>query len=264
MTTSSYVSDIFYNVLGGAIVALGTMSAQYLRRKYRNRKFKQVFGEDVDQNYNIVYPTYLTSPETVFEMPPSQVTRERHGTGRLTVVNSTAASRSISHLGYTIGTNAKRSPHIKAHTEVDEDWGISFISIGGLNNFKSVDLLNDPANSFIRFGPPPFNTIVTSNSGSILVQLRERGVDYGLIVKINPTNNLNRIWICCAGFLEWGTSGAAWWLANRWKEEIYPRARNRPFACITRTQVGSDESTTLLQFFLSGEEAENAASMHRT
>jgi hypothetical protein len=58
------------------------------------------------------------------------------------------------------------------------------------------------------------------------------------------------------GFAEWGTIGAAW-LSKNWKF-ISKRAKKRPFAVITQTRLGSDDSTRMIHLFLSDEEAENA------
>lgn len=96
---------------------------------------------------------------------------------------------------------------------------------------------------------------VKSNNPVIQMQ---SGFDNGVILKINPSQNPQKTWICCAGRGEWGTSGAAWWLSKYWKR-ISKQAGNRPFAFITQTQIGSDDSTTLLHFFFSEEDVEKVA-----
>jgi hypothetical protein len=53
----------------------------------------------------------------------------------------------------------------------------------------------------------------------------------------------HRTWIACAGIGEYGTSGGAWFLANKW-EEIRKRAGSGPFAVIVRVRPGQDESAT--------------------
>ena len=104
-------------------------------------------------------------------------------------------------------------------------------------------------NKFLDFG---HESIVSKESGDSIV-MAESKVDYAIILKISPFGNPKRTWLCCSGFGEWGTSGAAWWLSHNWKS-IYKKAKNRSFACITRTRVGSDDSTRMLHLFLSSED----------
>ena len=55
----------------------------------------------------------------------------------------------------------------------------------------------------------------------------------------------NRTWIAVAGLGEWGTSGAAWFLARNWKEveKIY---KQKPFGLIIKVRAGKDESAQLV------------------
>jgi hypothetical protein len=130
---------------------------------------------------------------------------------------------------------------------------ISFLAIGGHTNHKTVDIFDNEENKFLDFG---HESIVSKESGDPII-IAESEVDYAIIIKISPFENTKRTWLCCAGFGEWGTSGAAWWLSHNWKT-IYKKAKNRPFACITRTRVGSDDSTRMLHLFLSSEDVQRA------
>lgn len=130
---------------------------------------------------------------------------------------------------------------------------ISFLAIGGHTNHKSMDIFDDEQNVFLDFG---HESIVSRESGDQIL-VAEQDVDYAIILKIRPRNNPKRVWLCCAGFGEWGTSGAAWWLSHNWKT-IKSEAKHKPFACITSTRVGSDDSTRMLHLFLSSEDVQRA------
>ena len=67
------------------------------------------------------------------------------------------------------------------------------------------------------------------------------GFDYGLILKLNPKPRPERTWIVCAGYGEWGTSGAAWYLVHHW-ESIYQYAKGKPLAIIVEVKFEKDES----------------------
>jgi len=69
--------------------------------------------------------------------------------------------------------------------------------------------------------------------------------DFGIIVKIHPIQNKEKTWICCAGFGLWGTSGASYFLAQKWRE-ILKWAGNKPFGCVIKTKVLSDDSTEII------------------
>ena len=76
--------------------------------------------------------------------------------------------------------------------------------------------------------------------------MTETGCDYGIVIKLHPQNNQERTWICCSGFGIWGTSGAAYYLAYRWKE-ILKWAGDKPFGCVIKTKIGSDDSTEIVE-----------------
>jgi len=68
--------------------------------------------------------------------------------------------------------------------------------------------------------------------------------DYGFILKIHPEQHKNKVWIVCAGYGEWGTSGAAYYLAKNWKY-IYKKAKDKPFAIMINVEIGKDESAKI-------------------
>lgn len=141
--------------------------------------------------------------------------------------------------------------------DVTIKWNLSFLSIGGHTNFKSTDVIDSAENKFINFGPSTIVS-VTSKLSVLPSDLKGTGKDFGIILKIKPKNNRKRTWICCGGLGEWGTSGAAWWLANNWKE-IRKKAKKGQFACVTVTTPGSDEDTQLIDLYLSTKDVENVA-----
>jgi hypothetical protein len=68
------------------------------------------------------------------------------------------------------------------------------------------------------------------------------------------------VWIVCAGIGERGTSGTAWYLANKW-QELRSKTKDKPFAAIFRVEPdahsGRDQSAELLKIIvLNGEKTE--------
>lgn len=248
---------IIWNVVGGAIVAGLTMAVQIINRILRRSSFRKVFGEVEKQDYYLIYASFLSpSRETVYYKDRTQVHRCSTSATNLTTIQSVSASRSVNYFAFVIGSNSEIPPRITSDADADSLMDISFISIGGYTNLKTVDLFDNENNVFLDFNLNQ-ESIVSKTSREAIVHA-ESEVDYGIIIKISPFANSQRTWICCAGFGEWGTSGAAWWISRNWKM-IHRRAKSKPFACITRTRVGSDDSTRMVHFFLSARETENAA-----
>ena len=146
---------------------------------------------------------------------------------------------------------------VRSDIEMDQVMDVSFVSVGGLNNYKSLDVFENKSNVFVQFGrsgieAKTLNRCIVNIIGTM---------DFGLILKIHPSHNPKRTWICVAGIGEWGTSGASWWLSRHW-QAVQKVAKDKPFACITRTTYGSDDSTSLVHLFLSREDVEG--SFHST
>jgi hypothetical protein len=245
--------DIMWNIFGGLVVAILISFIQWIKKKLKCLAFKQVFGNDIDDFYIVYTSCNSPSKDTIFPKPPSKVPRPPIPTINLTTINSNATTRSIGHLSYVIGNCSPSMPHIRSDIDLDQRMDISFLSVGGLNNYKSRDVLENTSNIFLQFGQD--GVIQSKTSGESIIK-QEGKMCYGLIIKIHPENNPNRTWLCVGGIGEWGTSGASWWLSRHWKV-IYKRAKEKSFACITKTTYGSDDSTSLVYLFLSKEDIEN-------
>lgn len=247
--------QILWNVVGGAIVAGLTLLVQYLRSCLARRTFRQVFGDDIDTEFYLIYAEHVAGRHDVFTKPPSPVPRMASASTNLTLLSSSSQTRAIGHLAYAIGNYARKPPLIGSDNEMYGSMDLSFVSIGGTTNFKTCHLLDDSADTFFSFGA---NSIDAKRTGLRLFR-PEEGFDGGIVVKLHPRSSPNRTWICCAGIGEWGTSGAAWYLAQHWRD-IQKFAGDKPFGYITKTRVGSDQGTTLVCRFLNQDDVESMAS----
>jgi hypothetical protein len=90
----------------------------------------------------------------------------------------------------------------------DRGYGHDFVPFGGLeSNFKSRDCQVNPGNRLARFDQQ-VTQFLDPNTKNALGGCSDPNFDYGLILKVRPTQFPNRAWLMCAGFGEWGTSGA--------------------------------------------------------
>jgi hypothetical protein len=206
--------------------------------------FRQVFGRDAVKEYHIIYFIKdVQDRATIFTCPTPKRTRTRYASAtNLTSIIPAAIARAMAHLFYSFGKHVKLPPAMKSDVETDERSDISFISLGGIGNLKTCDLLQEVSNVFEFKGESIlYGTSTLGTAGN--------DVDCAFIIKVHPRSNPERTWLCCAGVGEWGTSGAAWFLARRWKD-IRKWAKDRPFAIITKTTKSSDESTQPVHRFV--------------
>jgi hypothetical protein len=244
-TESGRLISILYNVVGGIIVALLTILSGFAYRVLRHRCFRRLLGLSSKETLHVVYSLYQPERTYTFKKPQTRVHRDTPGGYNLAGVVSSANARSISYLSSWAGQAGGASPTVVDDVTVGDTMDISFVSIGGTNH-KTRDILADPENRFVVFDRQDGRAVfvVPAENGSVIARA-ESDYDYGILVKLHPHARPARSWICCAGFGEWGTSGAAWFLAHHWRT-IYADFGTRPFAYVLKTRVGADDSTELL------------------
>ncbi len=236
--------QISLNIIGGAITVALIKLFEIISRKSKQRKFKSIFGEDsLSQGaIHLVYAQLalrrdlIPSAERYTYVKPGE-----EASGNFFSIDRPVSScelRAAKYLAETFGKEVNRSPILSSDLEINGRLNLSFIAFGGRgSNHKSRDALNNDSNIFLDFDYPSF---VTRQGRRPVFELQE-GFDYGLILKIPPSQFPERTWIVCAGLGEWGTSGAAWYLAYKW-QEIYKYVKSGHFAIVVRARFNQDES----------------------
>jgi hypothetical protein len=101
------------------------------------------------------------------------------------------------------------------------------------------DIIRDGLGSeFLRVGGEDFAT-------------KPGEVCYGIIVRYHPDpeHEPDRVWMLCAGLGERGTTGAAWYLANRWRH-LLRRVGDRDFVAVIEVQPNTDQLSSLKKLVL--------------
>jgi hypothetical protein len=114
----------------------------------------------------------------------------------------------------------------------------SFCSFGCCNNLLSLKILSDKKNTFYHF-----------NGGFVNQRTNNRFVcggmkDYGVIIKITDEIT-DSVQICVAGLGESGTTGAAYFLANRWSELVKEFGK-ADFGCVIEVSNLYDPSAKMV------------------
>jgi hypothetical protein len=84
--------------------------------------------------------------------------------------------------------------------------------------------------------------------------------DHGIILKIENTRFPGQFLFACAGLGEWGTSGAAWYLATHWKELD---SLGDEFGCVVEVEIGSDQSARIVYNCVIAQEQVSAAKQEK-
>lgn len=206
--------------------------------------FRDVFGEDIiNASFYLVYAEFALRDAMEADGSPARFAFIKPGNIRSEFAFSvqrpisSCEVRAIKYLTEAISKETSMAPILSSDLELTDRLDISFAAFGGGSNYKTNDVLTNSGNDLITLSDYGFVTVLSRKS---ILNLT-RGFDYGLILKIHPSQFNNRCWFTCAGIGEWGTSGAAWYLAKKWRD-IYDFAGNSPFAIIVRVRRGQDES----------------------
>lgn len=232
------------NTLGGILAGLAFSVWSWLRRKLTSRRFKQIFGPGAaTPSFTLVYAE-LALRNTSEPFP--YVKLGGNPGFRFSISHPIPISevRAAHYLASAIGTALGCTPAIRSDFDTQSLLDLDFVSFGGpQSNFKTADCQANPANTLAVFDQANNQFICPLNRQPILQF--EPGFDYGLILKIRPAQFPRRVWLVCAGLGEWGTSGAAWFLGNKW-DEIRRTVRSRPFAAIVRVRHSQDQSAEIV------------------
>lgn len=231
----------------------------YLQRLDK-RHFRGFFSEAaISQRLYLVYPTFILSNEVrdilrshnaqliyqKFEPKFSQVYRVD--------VPHAVAENDLHALVYLVGLFGdvcKKAPPIRVDLEAVTHSNDSFISLGLSSN--------ECTHMYLQHCVKPMFEIVPDGNGSeYLAYIDTKGqkrefkstsnVYYAIILKYHPDpeEEPDRHWFLCAGLGPNGTSGAAWYLANRWRH-LYRKIGTSDFIAIIKVQHYSDSDSSLV------------------
>jgi hypothetical protein len=238
------------NIVGGLLasgVFIGiTNLIRWLKQRFQKSGYRKVFGEDSVSDFNIVYgkmdlPKSFDQNGNCVEFP-----LEKKGTGYRFIASSPVSStcmKSARYLSESFLKNAKYAPKLISDDEIKEKVDISYCSVGGYNNFKTIDIFESEKNKYYEFSKDCKSIVDKENVDRKYES--DGKFDYAIILKIKPKSFSNRVWIAVAGLGEWGTTGASWYLARNWKK-IRKMAKNKEFGFVVKVEGGKDESADIV------------------
>lgn len=243
--------QMLLNIVGGVVASFVFAALTWFIKKtislLRARNFKEIFGKDSPKDFHLVYgkmnlKTVYNNEGQIEQWP--YMKPGVSGSFNISTPVSFAQTKSAKYISESIVRNVDRSPILVSDDEIREKVNISYCSVGGTNNFKTLDVLDSEENTFFKFTESE-NQLSISDAQTGKIYRIEGKHDYGFIIKVIPKSFPDRVWIAVAGLGEWGTSGAAWFLANKW-QSIKKIAGSKEFGVIIRTEAGKDESAKVI------------------
>jgi hypothetical protein len=245
--------NLTLNVIGGILAGWTFSIWRFAVRELTKGRFRQIFGSNaVAEGITLIYEE-MTLPSHLGSHPYLKPGFET--TGRFFSIARPipiASVRAISYLSNAIGKVIERSPTIRSDTEVRNTLDLDFICFGGpFSNIMTETCFTNGGNRLVNFDQTS-TQFKAKNDEQPLIKIDAK-FDYGVILKLHPVQFPERVWIACAGIGERGTSAAAWYLANKWKE-LRHKTKDKPFAAFFRVEPdahsGRDQSAELLKIIV--------------
>jgi len=238
---NKHIHDLLMNIFGGFLVVIIDRLIIYFQKYFKGLGFKKIFGGETN-DYYIVYGKMILNPVYSSKDPFPYLKPNSSAIFNMTNPVSYSETRASKYLSISFFNNLKSSPKLLSDDELNEKLDISYCSLGGYNNSKTISILSSEENKFYAFES---NTI-TSKREKNKTFFIDNEFDYAIIIKIRNKYFPNRVQICVAGLGEWGTSGASWFLANKWKE-LKKCINGKNFGAIIRVRFQIDESAELVE-----------------
>jgi len=260
------VKSLLFNVLGGIIVSLLSFVYVVARHKLRafhlqrlvgfsfkpNTEVRMIYGQLMLPQIRDSAGQPITHP---YVKPPRRGPPPQQASYSMEHPVSECEVRAAAYIASLLGSPQGLHPMLMADADTVTLLDSTFVSFGGPgSNYKTADILASSANIFIQVSTSGFSLI----SGQALPYSCTNSVDYGFVLRLTPPELRGRSWIICAGLGEWGTSGSAWYLANRWQtlaRTVHPFAywlglpAIPDFLAIVRVVSGQDQSTTVERIY---------------
>lgn len=120
----------------------------------------------------------------------------------------------------------------------------TFVALGSSSSNEITDLvLRESNNEFLEFGQegPTTYFIRDKKSGTRFEGFKAPvKKDYGMVLRLPSLRFAGKYFFVCAGLGEWGTSGASWYLATKWRE--LRQKFGEAFGIVVEVELGADES----------------------
>lgn len=256
MTWCEILINLAINLVAGIIIFLVGFFWPRIPKSVTMWRLKKFFGPSVlSENFAIVYGT-LQDPRPRYEAPGILKMRFQKQFRNRNIIDISGPFdnivgdceiRASGYLAQNIGKIRDKTIRIISDIKAYEDFNCTFISLGSPGSNEISDFaMREPTNIFYQFG----------NDGSVIEAISDKKIykgfqlpnikDCALLMRIRNTRFPDHYFFVCAGLGEWGTSGAAWYLAAYW-EKLFKEFKNDDFAILLEVAPYSDTSVKIIE-----------------
>jgi hypothetical protein len=199
-----------------------------------------VFGDDIIICYGTLRDTRL-----LLESPPSNRFFKEYRDGRRILLpgpwRDIVGAFEIRAISYLLPATTHRRARVVVESDRDalSKLDRTLIALGSPDsNEISEIILADPRNTHLTFAG---DGIRVTQGGALFRGFQPpRPKDYGMVLCLPDLGHAGRSQYICGGLGEWGTSSAAWYLAQRATELHHELGSS--FGVVLEVEVGSDQS----------------------
>jgi hypothetical protein len=249
MCWSEIFTNLSINLFAGILIFLLGIFWPVIPKSYKKFILKRFWGKSVfDNDFIISYGALLDSRLFQPNPPPFRYVKQYHDGRTVQIVGpwgnivGDCEIRSSSYIINSISTYRKCAITVLNDSLGYTDLNRTFIALGSASSNEMTDLiLREPNNKYFIFGQDAKGETYIEDVNS---KKQFRGFqppvkkDIGLVLKIENTRFNGHYFFVCAGLGEWGTSGASWYLSNKWQE----LKDLSEFGIIVEVNIGSDNS----------------------
>ena len=244
------VLNFAINVAAALFVFLAGLFWAFIPKSWREFRMRQFWGKDLFVgNFVVCHGTLQVNRA----LPSPFVKLYRDGSvirisGPSENVMGDSEIRSVAYLVKELSRGPTKSTvEIKPDNQEFARLSGSVVALGsdGSNEVTRL-ILQEPNNGFFDFAQDGTEVFIRDKkTGTRFVGFRPPlAKDYGIILKLPNLRFPGSFLFVCAGLGDWGTSGAAWYLASKWNtlRAQFPGA----FGIVVEVDIGSDESARLV------------------
>lgn len=245
--------NLAINLAAGVLIFLLGFFWPRIPKSIRAYRLKKFFGPSVlSDRFAIVYST-LQDPRPRVDSAGKFIFRFQKQlrdrriieiTGPFDNIVGDCEIRASGYLAQILGSIREQTINILSDVKAFEDFDFTFISLDSPSSNEISDFaMRESTNTFFQFRQEGDETFIEGISD----KKRYRGFqppnrkDCAIVMRIRNARFPAHFFFVCAGLGEWGTSGASWFLANRW-ELLYKEFKEDDFAIILEVDIRSDTS----------------------
>jgi hypothetical protein len=248
-------------IIGGVISGILATAIWYFSKKiisyYKNYKIKLLLGLRSNHKKNLfylVYGEFVLRPrvfkiKSFWRSDGNFMAYCKSNRPNLPIsIKSTISKCEVVAINYIISNLISKfggKTKLVSDFESIDEYESNIISVGGIDSNNKTKLILEEANK--RFGD--INSRLDFHCGDY--------GNFGYILKYTPKKIIKKSWIIIAGSGESGTTGSAWFLANKYKEifnrlydpsEVFKFQESKDFLAFINVRDCIDENSEIVEF----------------